>query len=306
MKKLSCHEIGLAGDCVELNLITRVSHRHNEIELTILEHGSLTYLFGGKQIILQAGQLGAFWAAIPHHVLVAEPATILHWLTIPLGYVLHWQMPGTLTQRLLNGQFIIDTTGACTYCDAHTFARWKQDLSDKTHALRSVVLLESEACLRRLAYAQSLHPVPPLQSIVPDTQPVELLDVSPVSKISGAREWNRAQLASSLITQYYQHPLSVTDIANKLGIHAHSLMRLFQQTFGMSVIEYLTQYRLAQAQRLLATTDLPVLEIALSSGFSSVSRFYAAFHNAFGCSPRAYRTSLTTYQSVIAEEYATL
>ncbi|MER3484247.1 MAG: hypothetical protein C4332_14975 [Meiothermus sp.] len=53
----------------------------------------------------------------------------------------------------------------------------------------------------------------------------------------------------------------------------------------MMVLEYLTQHRLAHAQRLLATTDQPVLEIAFEAGFGSSSRFYAVFEEKVGSHP---------------------
>jgi len=43
------------------------------------------------------------------------------------------------------------------------------------------------------------------------------------------------------------------------------------------VWEYLTRLRVSHAQRLLITTDLKVLDIAMESGFASVAPFYAAF-----------------------------
>ncbi|CAA9276906.1 MAG: hypothetical protein AVDCRST_MAG93-2941, partial [uncultured Chloroflexia bacterium] len=48
----------------------------------------------------------------------------------------------------------------------------------------------------------------------------------------------------------------------------------------------------AHAQRLLVTGDASVLDIAFDSGFESTSRFYAAFKQACGCSPGAYRAAL--------------
>ena len=66
-------------------------------------------------------------------------------------------------------------------------------------------------------------------------------------------------------------------------------MTLFRRTFGLSIGAYLTQYRVADAQRLLATTDARIVDVALAAGFGSLSRFYAAFGQACGRSPRAYR-----------------
>jgi AraC-like DNA-binding protein len=66
-------------------------------------------------------------------------------------------------------------------------------------------------------------------------------------------------------------------------------MSLFQKTFGTTLIEYLTQHRVQHAQRLLATTEQKMVEIAFSSGFNSLSRFNEAFRRACGCAPREYR-----------------
>jgi len=53
--------------------------------------------------------------------------------------------------------------------------------------------------------------------------------------------------------------------------------------------DYLTLHRLAEARRLLATTDLPVSRVAEASGFGSVSRFYRAFTDACGIPPARFR-----------------
>jgi len=55
------------------------------------------------------------------------------------------------------------------------------------------------------------------------------------------------------------------------------------------LLKYVTQHRLSHAQRLLVTTDDLVVNIALKSGFGSLSRFNEAFRQAFGCTPREYR-----------------
>ena len=42
--------------------------RHNEIEMNFLGTGWVTYLLGGRKVRIEAGQLSAFWAALPHQV----------------------------------------------------------------------------------------------------------------------------------------------------------------------------------------------------------------------------------------------
>jgi AraC-like DNA-binding protein len=60
----------------------------------------------------------------------------------------------------------------------------------------------------------------------------------------------------------------------------------------MTIGEYIQQYRVAQAQRLLATSEESVLTIALQTGFGSTSSFYATFKKIVGCAPLDYRRTV--------------
>ena len=58
---------------------------------------------------------------------------------------------------------------------------------------------------------------------------------------------------------------------------------------GVTVGEYLARQRLGHAQALLVSSSANVTDIALDSGFGSVSRFYAVFNEALGKTPRQFR-----------------
>jgi len=45
---------------------------------------------------------------------------------------------------------------------------------------------------------------------------------------------------------------------------------------------------------MLATTDAKMIDVAMDSGFGSVSQFHALFKIRCGCTPRAYRINLRT------------
>ena len=79
-------------------------------------------------------------------------------------------------------------------------------------------------------------------------------------------------------------------IASHAGLHPKYLMRVFKKLCGVSVWEYLTRLRVSHAQRLLITSDMKVLDVAMESGFSSVAPFYAAFAaHTRGIRPLRYR-----------------
>ena len=94
------------------------------------------------------------------------------------------------------------------------------------------------------------------------------------------------------ITEHYREQLQLGQIAQAVGLHPGYATELFRKTFGITIMDYLAQYRVAHAQRLLATTDRTVLDIAMEAGFTSASRFYVTFQKSTGKSPRAYRFSL--------------
>ena len=60
----------------------------------------------------------------------------------------------------------------------------------------------------------------------------------------------------------------------------------------MGLNDYISECRVSHAKALLATTDTKVLEIAMDSGFGSISQFHEIFKRLCGCTPRAFRMSL--------------
>jgi AraC family transcriptional regulator of adaptative response / DNA-3-methyladenine glycosylase II len=70
---------------------------------------------------------------------------------------------------------------------------------------------------------------------------------------------------------------SVEALAERMGIGARHLSRLFRRHVGASPLQTARTMRLRRAKRLLNDTDLPIAEIAHRAGFGSVRRFNAAF-----------------------------
>lgn len=91
------------------------------------------------------------------------------------------------------------------------------------------------------------------------------------------------------IVENYCEALSVEQVAGAVGLHPNYAMFCFKQSFGLSVLDYLLQYRVTQALRLLTTTDLPILEVGWETGFCSSSNFYSTFKRFTGRTPRSFR-----------------
>ncbi|THF71458.1 helix-turn-helix domain-containing protein [Deinococcus sp. Arct2-2] len=246
-------------------------HRHREIELNLVLRGSLTYLIGGRRLTVAAGQLALLWAAMPHRLMSSDHQTDVFWLTVPLGDVLRWHLPPQLVQAMLGGQAVhSEPTDAS---DQGRFEGWADLLKHPASAeARRIILLELEARLRRLALNWTASP--------PTGKP------KPLPGIGAA---DHVERMAACVAERYQQPLKVAEIAAAAGLHPHYATTLFRAALGVGLSEYLTQSRIAHAQRLLLTTDLPVLDIMHEVGFRSTSRFHEAFVQACGVAPRAFR-----------------
>jgi AraC-like DNA-binding protein len=250
--------------------------RHNEIELNFLETGWVTYLLGGQKIRVEAGQLTAFWAAIPHQIIAYGNEPEYFVATMPLAWVLQSKLPDHFMHALLQGRVISERRPNRARFDALLFANWEGDLRKPSGGTLKAVLLEMEARLLRLA----------LGADHPDKISAKARKQRVVMSRGGL---NKVEQMACLIAQRYTERLTVEAIGRAVGLHPNYAMSLFQKSFGTTLIDYLTQHRVSHAQRLLATTDQKIVEIALDSGFGSISRFNDAFRRACGCSPRDYR-----------------
>ncbi len=95
--------------------------------------------------------------------------------------------------------------------------------------------------------------------------------------------------AQQFIRKEYIRDISVSDIAESVGISEGHLRRLFKQEMNMSVVDYLTEYRIRQAKRLLNDRRVPASDVWKETGFSSAQYFSFVFKKKEGISPREYQ-----------------
>jgi AraC-like DNA-binding protein len=92
------------------------------------------------------------------------------------------------------------------------------------------------------------------------------------------------------IAVHFREPLTVARVAEAAHLSPGHAMTVFRRVVGTTVGAYLTQCRVAEAQRLLVTTSATTLEVGSLAGFSSQSAFYEAFRSVCGEAPGGYRT----------------
>ena len=94
-----------------------------------------------------------------------------------------------------------------------------------------------------------------------------------------------------LISEGALDETSVDQLAERLGLGARHLRRMFLQHLGATPIAVAQTRRVHFAKKLIDETDLPMTQVAMASGFGSIRRFNATFQKLYGRSPGDLRRS---------------
>ena len=281
-----------------------LAHRHLDLEINYVLAGTMTYLVGGGIVELPPRRICLLWGGVPHQMIHRPGAVEAIWVTIPLTIVMGWRLPDSLIRPLLTAGFIADS--APRLDDLALLRQWLHDLPargnrnsvpDKSGAAVNsnllnrdstdsdtalgIVLLEIQARLRRFALGISRLSVAEAEMRGDTTS-------FPDSGLSSIA------LMADFIAKNFRESIGVAEIAAVAQLHPNYAMTLFRRHTGMTLAQYLTLQRVACAQRRLATSQDAISVIALDSGFGSLSRFYEAFQQQTGNSPRRFRIQTAT------------
>ncbi len=110
-----------------------------------------------------------------------------------------------------------------------------------------------------------------------------------VSAASNQRNQERMQNMMAYIHQNYGEKVTLESIADSAMISTRECIRCFRNSINKAPIEYLMDYRLEIAKKLLKETEYSITEIALHVGFSSNAYFGKVFREKIGMTPAAFR-----------------
>ena len=96
----------------------------------------------------------------------------------------------------------------------------------------------------------------------------------------------------SYVADHYGQSILVEDLARESALSASHFAQLFKKTIGMSPMQFVMQYRIEQAKKRLANPTTPLIDIAISCGFSDQAHFSRLFKQAAGVSLSKYRSQL--------------
>ncbi|MFD0712056.1 helix-turn-helix domain-containing protein [Paenibacillus sp. GCM10027626] len=91
---------------------------------------------------------------------------------------------------------------------------------------------------------------------------------------------------------YAEEELSLTDVAQSLGMSDAYFSRSFKEEMNINFVKYLIRLRMDKAKELLTASSSPTAEVAYRVGFSDYPHFSKTFKKHFGLTPSEYRKQL--------------
>ena len=97
------------------------------------------------------------------------------------------------------------------------------------------------------------------------------------------------QTAVRFIENNYTRSLTIDEICSSVSFSKYYFCKLFKDTTGMTLHQYVIEYRLNKSKELLSYTKLSIASIASSIGFNNTLTFSRQFKEKYGMTPSEYR-----------------
>ncbi|QHQ61917.1 helix-turn-helix domain-containing protein [Anaerocolumna sedimenticola] len=114
--------------------------------------------------------------------------------------------------------------------------------------------------------------------------------ILPLAGLNKQKEYiEKMNMIYDYIDRSYMENITLENAASLAGFSKFHFSRLFKQMTSTSFYDYLTLRRIKAAESLLLNPELPIIEVALQSGFASISTFNRVFKSIKKCTPTEFK-----------------
>ncbi|MEX1028758.1 MAG: helix-turn-helix domain-containing protein [Paenibacillaceae bacterium] len=95
--------------------------------------------------------------------------------------------------------------------------------------------------------------------------------------------------ALQYLHDHFHEDINIDHVSDAIGVSSSYLYQLFKRDLGRTFLDYLTEYRINQAKRILRYEDIKMMEVASRVGYRSPQHFSQVFKKITGVLPHQYR-----------------
>lgn len=254
--------------------IMNTAHWHAQIEVNYVFNGFVEYEMPDGQLRLDQGALAVFWGGMPHRVCDTGDYTFFHAIHLPLYHFFRLRLGEAIQHRLMAGAAFVTRT--------------PQPDDDAAFARRAEGLRSSQAARVRHSIDELLLRIERMEFEAPELLGRDLARPCE-ARSPGQPGFQCIRKICEFIAANFREDIHSSDVALSADIHPKYAMSVFKKSTGMSLGEYITLLRLSYAQSLLVEEDASILQIAMDSGFGSLSAFNKCFRKKAGMTPSEFK-----------------
>jgi AraC-like DNA-binding protein len=255
----------------------RVPHRHEELEMNLVLHGSGSYLIGAQRRDLQAdSQIWLF--PEQNHVLVDRSRDFEMWVVY---------FKRALVERVCTTQ---EATVLQSREPGRVFSRHlgPEQAARISHLLEEIESSEDGPPRYNAGLAYSIL--------------LAWHEFSRAPQVISGHDVHPAVERAAFIIRDQAELRGIIELAHYAGLSPSRLSRVFHRQMGVSLVSYWNRQRLERFFRLYGEGQrMSVTQAALDAGFGSYPQFYRVFREHVGCGPAQYRRAGAELAPIIDE-----
>lgn len=109
-----------------------------------------------------------------------------------------------------------------------------------------------------------------------------------------AKNKNLAIEIKNYLNAHYNHAITLSQLCNYFYVSKSTLLNKFKEEYGITIHQYLLDYRFQKSLELLANSTQSIQEIALACGFQDANYYTKAFKAKYQITPTHYRETINT------------
>ncbi|PSU35552.1 transcriptional regulator MelR [Photobacterium lutimaris] len=249
-------------------------HWHGQVEVNIPFEGDVEYLINGDAFTIKDGHIGLFWGTTPHKLVNTNDTKNVAIINLPTHMLFSLPLDKKLIKEITHGA-VIQSAAQCFITEEHVSC-WVKASTGTDISFGQLMIDEIALMIKRMSLTGW------------ETQTCKNKINNKITQVSKQSQYYVQQILD-FISNNHNKPITVRDISNHVGLHSNYVMSFFQKVMNMTIKEYITSMRINHARALLVDTNRTIMDISLSVGFNSTSRFYDNFNKYLNMTPTQFR-----------------
>ena len=242
-------------------------HFHSSMEFVYVTDGELSATLNGKSYLVKKGQI-LISSSYTLHYYSTENYSDSIILIVPLDFMTYYNR--VFTQKVFSNCLCsTDEDGEILHCMKKLEAAAKNDRIINVDLAQGYIYIILATLIDRIG----LIDIPDIQS----------------------RYLTRDILI--YLQNHYLDSVTLESLASHFGYSTSRFSHIFNDSFGCSLKAYVNSLRCRHAANLLIQ-DMPMIDVAMNSGFECIRTFYRCFNQCYGMTPTQYCNSRTDEDKV--------